>query len=246
MIMMKKDKEKLKVKVFEDRNHLIEELDRVFSQKSALITFIDDFRNKLKAPLSYPLNNLDDVAKVSIDKSTIRAFHTGKYFPPLQTYHSWAANKLKEDFVKIQSIDSFDFMMEYIISAGYELGRFWRVKLENYSEHNRFKSTAVMDIGRAAKLYSLTVKHLLLLQDDFLTVEKKQQLSKVLTVPLDKFTLQAIRKIFPDLNIRKDSSMGFVSDESVFRDIQARIKDLVAPNYDPFDYEILVWNITHT
>jgi len=85
-----------------------------------------------------------------------------------------------------------------------------------------------------------------LLQDDFLTVEKKQQLSKVLTVPLDKFTLQAIRKIFPDLNIRKDSSMGFVSDESVFRDIQARIKDLVAPNYDPFDYEILVWNITHT
>ena len=53
MIMMKKDKEKLKVKVFEDRNHLIEELDRVFSQKSALITFIDDFRNKLKLALLY-------------------------------------------------------------------------------------------------------------------------------------------------------------------------------------------------
>ena len=47
MIMMKKDKEKLKVKVFEDRNHLIEELDRVFSQKSALITFLSPFLSVL-------------------------------------------------------------------------------------------------------------------------------------------------------------------------------------------------------
>jgi len=184
-------------------------------------------------------SSLPEIVKASVSGNTFRAFHFKRHAlqtRPSDLYRSWVSQRFKNDWDAIYQMSSFDEMANYVVRTAIALDNHW---------HRRTNVTAVrIGFGRAAKLLNLSLKHLL--WSPALSTTRKTEFLRILNVPLDSYSLQAIRLVAPELKIKASSTMRFVTDERHYRKIQSGIHDLLPSGIWPIHYEIVAWNMAHS
>ena len=187
--------------------------------------------------------SLGNVIGMSVASNTFRAFHhTPK--PPSDVYRHWAYNKMSEknqinEIMSLKTQDQYDIWLN---NFGAELGHHWETEMgENYA----------LTYGQQRKLTNLLMKRFSLY--DELKNEGRLTLIKLLHVPLEKFTLLAIRKIireFPEAKIigkiPTNPSMSFVVNEYMYDALQAVFRKIAYQAGVPLIYlDILAWDESH-
>ncbi len=95
--------------------------------------------------------------------------------------------------------------------------------------------------GASRKLPDLFLKCLLLWTD--LDESLRAKMKPLLHVPLDAFSLRAVRLLVRDPEIPETARMGFVCGRSMYDQIQSRIRQIVRPaGMTPTDFDWMAWN----
>lgn len=202
---------------------------------------------KKKEWLSTVAPSIEAAVKSSVTGNTFRAFRFRSVgihdLAPSSVYREWTNLQLNKDKNAICKIESFESMMQYVIDTASKLDKDWSEKTKGRNK---------IGFGRSAKLLNLSIKHLLHLDKKLCPELNKSEFIKYLNVPLDSYTIQAIRNICPELNIPKNASMGYIQDENQYRKFQNTILELTKKSNNnsereitPFDYEFAVWNAAH-
>ena len=129
-------------------------------------------------------------------------------------------------------------MNEFVLNQAARLRNNWlkRTRRPGYRGYDIGK-------GRAAKLLNLLLKFLTLWTE--LAAKERSRLIPLLEVPLDSYTLVAIRRLCPSERIPKNASMGFVQRKAQYVSLQKAILELCNPEFSPAHYEIAAWNASH-
>lgn len=169
----------------------------------------------------------------SVDRSTIRSFHASKgyvkKYKPLSLFRVWA-NEFLSDKNRLKSIkpsNDFQTLHTYVLS---DLQVFWSKRDGGKPEFYQFN-----------KLVDLFFKDLVRWEK----LDKKTQvfLFNNIHVPLDKFSLDLLRRSDPKLRIRKGVSMNYVN-ESNYQSLQERIK-AICRDLPVIVFDLYAWNETH-
>lgn len=180
----------------------------------------------------------EDVARISVDHSTFRAFRFASvgvhHVTPSGIYRQWATEWLKESLPKLRQAETCEEFQQVVICGAKDLATSWLKQTNDLHD---------IGFGRAIKLINLTVKHILKLPT--IPLDERWRLLEKMDVPLDSYTLQGISKIAPELGIPRNAAMGFVKDKESYLVIQKKIRSLCEPKYWPVYYEMAAWNLAH-
>lgn len=191
---------------------------------------------------------IKEIIKASVAGNTFRAWGFRRWgivrIRPSGVYRDWTTQRLTADEPIIRKLDTQEAMQAYVIRTAHDLDRHWRTEVANNldAKHADGEKALAIGFGRAAKLLNLSLKHLLWLPWD---IQAREGYIRALNVPLDSFTLQAIRLVCRDLRINEDATMKFVENEDQYLAIQAAIRGLLPAGYLPVHYELAIWNRTH-
>ncbi|WP_462252027.1 hypothetical protein [Ferruginibacter sp.] len=195
--------------------------------------FYKTFYNEGFRTSSYP------IIKNSVSGNTFRSeyFDAGKYLPS-SIFRTWAQDVLFEEKLYTQIIicssrKKYALLHKKIVTG---LQKYWK------------KNTGIkMKIGYCCKLFDLLMK----IFPNYINLNKTQRerLKGMVNVPLDKYTLNAIRTIWnrrwvalKKKKIESDSTMSFIGDDyDLHREIQKCIADSVRFHH-PIEFDLLVWN----
>ena|SRR3990172_1172431 len=187
--------------------------------------------------------NLGNLIGISVASNTLRAFqHTPKQ--PSAVYRHWAYKKMSDtnqinEILSLKTQDQYDIWLKNFST---ELGDHWKNEMgENYA----------MTYGQQRKLTNLLMKRFSLY--DELKNEERLILIKLIHVPLEKFTLLAIRKCiheFPEAKIigkiPTNPSMSFVANEYIYDALQNVFRNITNRAGVPLIYlDILAWDESH-
>jgi len=173
--------------------------------------------------------------KYGIDGKTFRAFRNFNS-PPSETYRNWIIdNRIIESYLKkLDSLNSYHKFKQIHSELIHNLNRYWS------SVQGR-----KLSISQKCKIIDLFIK--------FLARTKvhncknlNNNLCKYGHVPLDKFSLLAIRENFYGIIISKNPSMGDIEDMATYYFLQDQIRTLTEKIKIPnlyFDY--YAWNKFH-
>lgn len=148
-------------------------------------------------------------------------------------FREWASREFsnaEQDLNDICSQSNYD---EWIKQLCERLNRAWNEKMGQE-----------MPFGPRRKLPNLLLKEFVLWTglDDAL----RTRLIDWLHVPLDSYSLVAIRNCIRDPEIPKSATMKFVTGEAMYSQIQAVIREIAGRAHVPAIYfDNLVWNSTH-
>jgi hypothetical protein len=99
-----------------------------------------------------------------------------------------------------------------------------------------------LEYGKGAKLLNLFLK-MLPVWNKFPEGPLKKRLINFLHVPLDKYTIQGLKKVIPQLGIPANATMGFVKDCKTYEEFQGLIRKVSKKaSVSPIYYEILAQN----
>jgi hypothetical protein len=185
---------------------------------------------------------LSSIITDSVGGNTFRAFNIIDDSHPSKVFREWATNffkdpKVLQNIIHQSNETNFDELNLKICSS---LKQHWDKHLNPLSIH------------KARKLVNLLLKEMALLHD--LTEEERQKLTSLLHIPIDKYTLQAIREIFNngeyihDLGkIPSNASMGYIDNDKKYNVIQDFFKKLANQTGAPLIYfDVLLWNVNST
>jgi hypothetical protein len=191
-------------------------------------------RDEISAWFDSRKDSLDEIVKDSVGTNTFRAFGGLRQRPSL-TYRTWALMECQSEttigaLLGAESQAEFD---RWLADLSERFGRYWE-------EH----AGANMRFGPRRKLPNLLLKELVRWTgfDD----QARQQLIGFLHVPLDSFSLIALRNCVDDVRIPKSATMSWVQDASRYDRIQQAISSIAqAAGVPRIYFDNLVWNAAH-
>ena len=171
----------------------------------------------------------NEIAYLSVDRSTIRSFHhakeCSKKYRPLSIFRCWAWKYLSEENMR----------------GWIEERNFSGLRDHAYESLKKYWATAdggIPSFAQYNKLIDLFFKHLCLL--DELSDDEREFIFNHSQVPLDKYSLGFLGRIAPDLNISGQPRMGDVS-EFNYPIFQRRITEICL-DIAPLTFDLYAWN----
>ncbi len=179
------------------------------------------------------IETLDEIAVSGVIGNTFRAFRNMPKRPSI-VFRNWALGEFRNDktineLLGISSQEKYDKWAKRFSSG---LAKAWQKQMDT-----------AMPYGPSRKLPNLLMKCFVLWDD--LTDRQRSSLLEYLHVPLDSFTLVAIRNCVQDLEIPKTATMKFVASETIYNQIQQSIRDVAYRAGVPAIYfDVLAWNMS--
>jgi hypothetical protein len=180
------------------------------------------------------ISTLDEIARSVLSGNTFRAFPNMSQHPSA-VFRRWAMaefqnRKTVSELTTINSQAQFD---RWVREFSGRFAKAWRRQM-NVS----------IPYGPGRKLPNLLLKCFVLW--DGLSRVQRAKLLSYLHVPLDSFTLIALRNCISDPKIPKNATMKFVGDETMYNLIQEVIRDIAHKARVPAIYfEVLAWDKRH-
>ena len=171
---------------------------------------------------------------------TFRSFR-GLDEPPSVIFREWAVEKLDRQFMQtlaeVKTQEEFDAIHEAL-----------RADIAECWERRGGKA---LRYGPGLKLINLLLKSVVRWQE--FTHEQREKLIPLLHVPLDKFSLRAIRLFSNDpervrrpVFIPRNASMGFVETRKQYRRIQGVMREIATVAAEPpISVDLLTWDLVH-
>jgi len=183
---------------------------------------------------------IQDVIHQSVGPNTFRSFR-GLPERPSRVFRSWAQGAFDEQLLAtlrtIRNQTEFDALVRRLSRS---LQREW------------MKTMAMeMKLGPSIKLPNLVLKHVCACR--LMPQHASEALTPLLHVPLDSFTLGAIRIVHNDCDpgqqchLPSGASMGWIDNWTDYRLIQSTISECaIEAGVPPIAFDILAWNGAHT
>ena len=187
------------------------------------------------AAKAQPDRRMDDLIKASVASNTFRAFRN--LAAPSKVFRKWAGRKFTDEFVaalrRVQCQRDFDRELTGLAKS---LRGMWTRS-----------AGKEMVFGPSMKLPSLVLKFIC--ARDFAPTGN-HGLVTFLHVPLDSYTLAAIREVHnaisQDCRIPATATMGWVKNPRDYESIQTSIRTCTSHAGVPaIAFDILVWDSTH-
>lgn len=174
---------------------------------------------------------LQETLRRSVGPNTFRYFR-GLSVSPSVTFRNWADRWFDQQrlagLVEVTSEAEFDSLLHTITLS---LRQEWKRK-----------TGQLMDKGPATKLPGLVLKHRC--ASPVLDVRTADRILPFLHVPLDSYTLAAIR--VAHAGIPRRAGMGWVQNWREYNRIQSTIRECAAEaGVPPIALDVLAWNLTH-
>jgi hypothetical protein len=199
---------------------------------------------KKKAYTSLYGFDMDDIICTAVEANTIRGFNQKKLGlkdSPMNLYRDWAS-----DFVMWLGYSEF---REVADREGFEAFHAKaRQSCERYFQ--KHGANAGLTFGMTAKLVDLLLKRLVRFPE--IPDEERTRISAFLHVPLEKYTLNAIRDLDVldgegnAVKLPKNPTMSAVTNEGTYKGIQSLFNDMAGEAGEPpilLDY--LLWDMQH-
>lgn len=182
---------------------------------------------------------IHDVILRSVAANTFRYFRNLPSRPSL-VFRRWAEDTFGDPFVQrlaaVRRQDEFD---DLVRKLSLSLRRRWNKEMSQQ-----------MKAGPSIKLPNLVLKHLAASQ--LVTMEASQVLAQLLHVPLDSYTLGAIRDVHNAgrygvrYQVRRGAGMGSITTWTDYRLVQRTVFDVATEaGAPPIAFDILAWNRAH-
>jgi hypothetical protein len=189
----------------------------------------------------------EEAILVSVDGSTIRAYHNTRRYRPSSLFRSWADAETRDDWngrlaVAAQGLEIY---REFHTDLCERLQAHWA--LHDEPDGAGTQPSSVPNYGRARKLVDLFMKHMLLV--DGLDLGVRKRLRYLVHVPLDQYTLKhlsGVSKQGKGISLPPSlRTMGTASSHN-YLPLQDLIRDAAdAANVAPIDFDIYAWNAEH-
>jgi len=188
--------------------------------------------------------DMDDVIVSAVEANTIRGFNQKKLGlkeSPMNIYRDWASDFVMwlgyADFQEVTDRESFEAFFNRAVASATKA-------------FQKNGGNSLLTYGQMTKLADLLLKRLVRFHE--ISDANRARLSEFLHVPLEKYTLLAIR----DMDVRdregakiaipKTASMSFITTEATYLGIQdcfaAIAKEADVP---PILLDYLLWDISH-
>lgn len=199
---------------------------------------------KKKAYASLYGFDMDDVICTAVEANTIRGFNQKKLGlkeSPMNIYRDWASDFIMwlgySDFKEVTDQESFE---AYFRKA--------RISCEKAFQKNGAKEA--LTYGQTSKLVDLLLKRVVRFPE--ISDEDRIRLSQFLHVPLEKYTLLAVRELDvidqngAKVNIPKSATMAFITKEELYFSIQDLFRDIAKEaEVPPIFLDYLLWDMMH-
>jgi hypothetical protein len=173
------------------------------------------------------------VVRRSVGGSTFRSFRDVK--KPSKIFRGWALKSLTR-WIKNDELSRISDQVQY--------DRWLRKESKKLRNHWNRRSRIRIKYGQRSKLMDLLMKEVV--RCDELDESIGKRLVRWLHVPLDKYTLRAVRKCVDDPRIPSGASMGFVKSRGVYEKVQKAVRDLAHDAHAaPILLDVAVWNRQH-
>ena len=164
--------------------------------------------------------------------NTIRAYRG--FDAPLATYRYWANEFCNEELlVRLALIKSREAVVEFHTETVAKLNSFWNAR-QGHS----------LQYYQTNKLVDLLVKHIAK-SFDARDAGVRDNLLQFGNVPLDKFSLLAVKELFYGIVISPSPSMGDVNDQETYEFLQCQIYGLTSAAGVPNLYFDHSWDAEH-
>ena len=214
-----------------------------FQNTEDLVIQLQKNRNKLGEWFDSRHETIEDSVNASVGGNTFRSFHNMPFKPSL-VFRQWAINTFKKEdtinsLLQISSQPEYDAWLKRL-SLG--LNASWKRKM---GRDNPFS------YGPRMKLPNLLLKQQLLWKG--IKSNQRKRLIGFLHVPLDRYTLVAIRNCLDKNNrsykvcrIPKNPTMGFVKNEDIYTEIQNAMRAIAKKaGVPPIFLDVLAWDLAH-
>lgn len=199
---------------------------------------------KKKAYASLYGFDMDDIICTAVEANTIRGFNQKKLGlkdSPMTIYRDWAS-----DFVMWLGYSEFSEVTDRETFQAFH--RRARESCERY--YQKHGANAGLTFGMTAKLVDLLLKRLVRFPE--IPDAERLQLSEFLHVPLEKYTLNAIRELDvmdaegKKVPLPKTITMAHVTREEIYTGIQTLFIDMAKEaEVPPILLDYLLWDMQH-
>jgi hypothetical protein len=196
-----------------------------------------DWRKEVEHTRKFASEEWELVIRRAVASNTFRAFHRMPERPS-EVFRDWAfgafvSRGFLQTLCTIQGASDYDT---------------WLTKLvEDFRSCWRSRMAVEVPYGPAYKLPNLLLKCVALRPE--ITALQQQRLVNWLHIPLDSYTIQALRGWFrlpSGSGIPSGATMKFVRDAKLYDSIQGEIKDIAKlADVPPIAFDYLAWNAGH-
>ena len=187
----------------------------VFTTRKDFVKKLKKHKRELRGWLEKEWN-LEDLITRSVKGNTFRAFQNMPEKPSV-VYRTWAKEQLSNK-TTVKTIKKITSQKEYdawIKKFSDDFGDFWKKRMKESIQY-----------GPKRKLPNLLMKHFVRWEE--LTKKQRQRLIDLIHVPLDQYTLLAVKNCIDKskLFIPKNATMSFTANEEMYNSIQKLMRDI--------------------
>ena len=214
-----------------------------FQNTENLVRQLQKSGNKLGKWFNGRHETIEDAVRASVGGNTFRSFHKMPFKPSL-VFRQWALNKFKKEdainsLLRISSQTEYDAWLKGLALS---LNTSWKRKMGRDNP---------LSYGPRRKLPNLLLKQLVLWKG--IKSNQRKRLIGFLDVPLDRYTLVAIRNCLDQnggthkgCRIPKNPTMGFVKNQGIYNEIQYAMRAIAKrAGVPPIFLDILAWDLVH-
>lgn len=210
--------------IFEKKSELIDKL-----KSKETTTAVEEF-------FEQNISDISEIVRRCADGSTYRAFRITPGNPPIKPsdiFRGWANDFFESSLLRIKTIQNKDEYQLLVDTAAIDLCNHWDSQM-----------CYPLGYGRGAKLLNLALKWLACLND--FNPKQKHNLIRLQHVPLDSYTIRALKIIAPELNIKSNETMTCIKTPERYRAFQNKIADITEEADTPaIYYDFVAWNLAH-
>jgi hypothetical protein len=203
-----------------------------FQNTDEVVKRLREQKDQIKVWFSNRKSSLKEIVTHSVGSNTFRAFHHMPQKPSV-VFREWASHECENAGSHLKDIRTQADYDEWIKQLCERLNQAWKEIMGQE-----------MPFGPRRKLPNLLLKEFVLWtgHSDAL----RARLIDWLHVPLDSYSLVAIRNCIHDPEIPRSATMKFVTGETMYNQIQAIIRGIASQATVPAIYfDNLVWNSPH-
>jgi len=207
---------------------------REFECEQAIVNALDSAQEQIATWFAQRKSSLPEIVHHSVGSNTFRAFRKTQK-PPSVVFRTWAAKELESEsfMTELNGLASQKEFDEWISRVSDRFNSAWQAAMG-----------AEISYGPRRKLPNLLLKELALWTG--LDDAHRATLVRWLHVPLDKYTLLAMRNCVTAVNIPKSATMRFVTSQAMYDRLQGVIREFAAKaQVPPIYFDNLAWNAAH-
>jgi hypothetical protein len=203
-----------------------------FESEEEIIASLRDSKRMMENFFRQRRSSLAEIVSNAVAGNTFRAFaHLPKQ--PSKIFREWAISEFTSQHERVLSIRTRTEYGRWLESSCERLNEFWKSNMG-----------ASMNYGPRRKLPNLLMKQFVLWRE--INEDQRFSLLHFLHVPLDKYSLVALRRCYPHLRIRSSSTMSFVDGREKYENIQQAIQSICTrANLPAIYFDILTWDKAH-